>query len=51
MADLTAERVLCESYLIDKNQITEAYAYQLDITESLKAEISALERKLKGLCK
>jgi hypothetical protein len=37
-----AERVLSESYLLDRNQTLEAFANELDISKSLKAERDAL---------
>jgi ribosomal protein L29 len=40
-AELAAERVLCESYLLDKNQITQAWAVELDRVKELKAELAA----------
>ena len=41
-AELAAERVLCESYLLDKNQITQAWADELDRNKELRAELAAM---------
>jgi hypothetical protein len=44
-AELAAERVLCESYLIDKNQITQAWADELDRVKELQAKLAALSAR------
>jgi hypothetical protein len=45
-AELAAERVLCESYLIDKNQITQAWADELDRVQTLKGQVTKLREAL-----
>jgi hypothetical protein len=44
-AELAAERVLCESYLLDKNQITQAWADELDRVKELQDKLAALSAR------